>query len=60
MERGNDVLGQIFGTKDVSRAVADNAAAGQGGDLGGLVSMLDLDGYGNPLDDILRMLGKGR
>lgn len=112
--RGNDVLGTIFGSKDVSRAVARNAAAqsgldasllkrmlpmlamlvtglmarqagaggssqedggGLGGMLGGLLgggssagspaggmagglaSMLDLDGNGNPLDDVLRMLG---
>jgi len=117
--RGNDVLGQIFGSKDVSRAVAQNAASqsgldptllkkmlpmlamlvagymakqrgadvdaqpssatgGLGGLLGsllggqaarsgsstagsaapGLASMLDLNGDGNPLDDILRMVGK--
>ena len=110
--RGNDVLGEIFGSKDVSRTVAQNAAArsgldpslikkmlplvamlvagymakqrggGQpstaGGGLGdmlggllggpargatpsadaGLGSMLDLNGDGNPLDDILRMAGK--
>ncbi len=114
--RGNDVLGQIFGSKDVSRAVAQRASAqsgldpallkkmlpmlamlvtgllakqgpgpaaqpspggGLGGLLGGLLggarssggaapgtgtsglgSMLDLDGDGNPLDDILRMVGK--
>jgi hypothetical protein len=120
--RGNDVLGQIFGSRDVSRAVAQNAAgrsaldpallkkmlpilamlaagymarqqggagasmapraagglggaagagglgdvlggllggggAGRGG-AGGLASMLDLDGDGNPLDDILGMAGK--
>lgn len=119
---GNDVLGQIFGGKDVSRAVAQNAAArsgldpallkkmlpmlamlvagfmskqgtagapaqadaggGLGGLLGGLLggggapasgqvpgqrpgagagglaSMLDMDGDGNPLDDILKMAGK--
>jgi hypothetical protein len=109
---GNDVLGQIFGSKDVSRTVAQNAAgktgldptllkkmlpvlamlvagymakqrrtpaareAGSGG-LGdllggvlggrtssargnerGLASMLDLNGDGNPLDDILSMAGK--
>jgi hypothetical protein len=30
----------------------------QGGGAGGLASMLDLDGNGNPLDDILRMAGK--
>jgi hypothetical protein len=114
--RGNDVLGQIFGSKDVSRAVAQNASAqsglapdllkkmlpmlamlvtgymakqqgagtateqpatggGLGGLLGGLLggqtgaaaqgasapglaSMLDLNGDGNALDDILRMAGK--
>lgn len=121
--RGNDVLGQIFGSKDVSRQVAQNAAAGSGldpallrkmlpilamavagfmarqggaaaqapggapaegglggllgglmgglgggraagpgaapgGGLGGLASMLDLNGDGNPLDDILGMAGK--
>jgi hypothetical protein len=118
VNRGNDVLSRIFGSKDVSRAVAQNAAsrsgldpnvlkkmlpmlamaiagymakqpqggAGQtgtqrapaGGGLGGLLksmfgqssrgagaptggglaSMLDLNGDGNPLDDILRMVGK--
>ena len=107
--RGNDVLGQIFGSKDVSRTVAQNASAQSGldpsllkkmlpmlamlaagymsrqgtaaapstaqqgglGDLlggllsgkpggapGGLASMLDMDGDGNPLDDILGMAGK--
>jgi len=103
---GNNVLGQIFGSKDVSRSVAQNAAEKTGldasvlkkmlpilamlvtgymakqsgtradaaqpsqGGLGsllggrqaagsrGLMSMLDLDGDGNPLDDILRMAGK--
>jgi hypothetical protein len=111
ISRGNDVLGQIFGSKDVSRAVAQNAATrsglapsllkkmlpmlammvagflakqraaasaqpapvggGLGGLLGGLLggqsdggaapglaSMLDMNGDGNPLDDILRMAGK--
>jgi hypothetical protein len=111
VNRGNDVLGQIFGSKDVSRTVAQNAAAtsgldpsllrkmlplvamaltglmakqqgagassmsapggGLGGLLGGLLggraggssglaglaSMLDMDGDGNPLDDILGMTG---
>jgi len=114
--RGNDVLGQIFGSKDVSRTVAQNAAShtglgasilkkmlpmlamavagymakqrgggeaatppsqgggmgglgdllgslsGQqnrsGGGLAGLAAMIDADGNGNPLDDILRMAGK--
>jgi hypothetical protein len=115
LDHGNDVLGQIFGSRDVSRAVAQNAAAqsgldttllkkmlpmlamvvagmmakqqdagaaaqpaqGDGGlggllgsllggqgagsagaSLGGIASMLDLNRDGNPLDDILRMLGK--
>jgi hypothetical protein len=119
VNRGNDVLGQIFGSKDVSRTVAQNAASqsglepsllkkmlpmlamlvagymakqrgagdvaqpspaagGLGGLLGslfggratrtgsappgaaapGLASMLDLNGDGNPLDEIMRMAGK--
>ena len=121
VNRGNDVLGQIFGSKDVSRTVAQNAAsrtgldptllkkmlpvlamavagfmakqqgagaaarrpsasgglgslgsllggllgggrsgapAGAAAGLGGLASMLDLDGDGNPLDDIMDMVGK--
>ena len=111
VSRGNDVLGQIFASKDVSRTVAQNAASRSGlspsllqkmlpmlamlvggfmarqsttaqdvpadgglGSLlgglmgggqtansarsGGLASMLDLDGDGNPLDDIMGMAGK--
>lgn len=98
--RGNEVLGRIFGSKDVSRAVAQNASSqsgldpgvlkkmlpmvamliagymarqrtagaaaqpssgsgGLGGMLGGLASMLDMDRDGNPLDDIMRLVGKG-
>lgn len=34
------------------------ASQATGGGLGGLASMLDLDGDGNPLDDILGMAGK--
>lgn len=110
VSQGNDVLGQIFGTKDVSRTVAGDAAAktgidagtlkkmlpilamlvagymakqggqqadggsgGLGGLLGGLLgggkggasggglgSLLDLNGDGNPLDDIIGMAGKLR
>lgn len=112
LNRGNDVLGQIFGSKDVSRTVAQHASAqsgldtgilkkmlpmlamalagymssGSGGTgstqsaggglsgmlggllgggggstsgLGGLASMLDMNGDGNPLDDLLRMAGRG-
>lgn len=112
VDRGNNVLGQLFGSKDVSRTVAQNAAARSGLDpallrrmlpmvamlvtgymakqggavpaspdasggigaalggllagtsgasgarSGGLASMLDMDGDGNPLDDILGMAGK--
>jgi hypothetical protein len=111
LNRGNDVLGQIFGSKDVSRTVAQNASAqsgldqgilkkmlpmlammitgymasqrgtgpssaasggiggllggilggGAGGSagLGGLGSMIDMNGDGNPLDDVLRMARGG-
>jgi hypothetical protein len=98
---GATILGQIFGSKEVSRDVAGQAAAssglnidtlkkmlpllvmlaggllakrgGQGGgslidQLGGLLGgssqaggigqMLDQDGNGNPLDDVLRAAGK--
>lgn len=117
VNRGNDVLGQIFGSRDVSRSVAQHASAQSGlspellkkmlpmlamlvtgymakqqggagapqqgggllGGLGGLVGgmlggggnqppargsagglggMLDLDGDGNALDDILGMVQK--
>ncbi len=130
VEKGNDILGQIFGSKDVSRTVAVHAseqtgidpsllkkmlpilamlvagylakqsggqesgglggliggmlgggqsggglggmlgnvlggalgggqqAAPASGGLGGLASMLDMDGDGNPLDDIIGMAGK--
>lgn len=107
VNRGNDVLGQIFGSRDVSRSVAQHAstqtgldpallkkmlpvlamlvtgymarsAGGSGrGGLGdilgqltgggaaqgraggsGLGALLDLNGNGNPLDDILGMASK--
>lgn len=107
VSQGNGILGQIFGSKDVSRTVATDAAArsgvdqsvlrkmlplvammaagymakrqaggGAGGGLGGMLggalgggtqaatqggglgSLLDMDGNGNPLDDIMRMAGK--
>lgn len=118
VSQGSDVLGQIFGSKDVSRTVAGQAAAqtgidsgilkqmlpmlammaagymakqggqggesgglggmlgnvlggamgggaapaagGLGGSLGGLGKMLDMDGDGNPLDDIMGMVNKMR
>lgn len=106
LDQGNQVLAGIFGSKDVSRAVAQSAAAQTGvdaaqlkkmlpmlatmvvgymakqqgaeaqptgrigqffervfekegwGGKAGLAAMLDLDGDGNPLDDILEMARK--
>lgn len=111
VDQGNAVLGQIFGSKDVSRTVAQQAAgqtgigvdllkqmlpmvamaaagfmakqasaspAGGGGGgligsvvsaltgggqqpaggLGAVANLLDMDGDGNPLNDILRMVGR--
>ncbi|NGX17181.1 DUF937 domain-containing protein [Wenzhouxiangella sp. XN24] len=92
LEQGNQLLGQIFGSKDVSRAVAQNAAGQTGLDpsslkkmlpmlgmlvagymskegaaapqaaspsrAGGLAGILDADGDGNPLNDVMGMLGK--
>ncbi len=40
--KGNDVLGAIFGSKDVSRAVAQNAAAQSGVDASVLKKMLPM------------------
>lgn len=42
VDRGNDVLGQIFGSKDVSRAVAQNAASQTGLDPSLLKKMLPM------------------
>jgi hypothetical protein len=42
VNRGNDVLGQIFGSKDVSRAVAQNAASQSGLAPGLLKQMLPI------------------
>ena len=42
VNRGNEVLGQIFGSKDVSRAVAQNAASQSGLDPGVLKKMLPM------------------
>ena len=39
-------------------ADAEAQPSSAGGWLGGLASMLDLDGDGNPLDDVLRMIGR--
>src|SRR5687767_5489247 len=42
VNRGNDVLGQIFGSKDVSRTVAQSAAARSGLDPSLLKKMLPM------------------
>jgi hypothetical protein len=42
VSRGNDVLGQIFGSKDVSRMVAQNAASQSGLDSNLLKKMLPM------------------
>jgi len=42
VRQGNDVLGQIFGSKDVSRSVAQNASAQTGLDSGLLKKMLPM------------------
>jgi hypothetical protein len=39
---------------------APSAGAGNRGGLGGLASLLDANRDGNPLDDIVRMMGQGR
>ncbi len=40
--QGNDILGSIFGSKDVSRAVASDAAGKTGLDLGALKALLPM------------------
>jgi hypothetical protein len=42
VSRGNDVLGQIFGSKDVSRTVAEDASSRTGIDQGVLKKMLPM------------------
>jgi hypothetical protein len=49
-----DMLGSLFGGQ-----TAGVGSASPGAPAGGLASMLDLNGDGNPLDDILRMASKG-
>ncbi len=57
---GSGGLGGMLGNV-LGGAVGGGAApAAGGGGLGGLANMLDLDGDGNPLDDILGMAGKLR
>ena len=45
-------------TAEVDETAVLLGFAGEGGGALGLASMLDLNGDGNPLDDILRVVGK--
>ncbi|MEQ1509174.1 MAG: DUF937 domain-containing protein [Sphingopyxis sp.] len=53
------VLGSVLGGGQ-SSAPAPAAAPASGGMLGGLGSLLDMDGDGNPLNDIIGMAGRLR
>jgi hypothetical protein len=54
------VLGSLLGGGAAQAAAPTGGAGGMLGNLGGLASMLDSNGDGNPLDDILGMVqGKG-
>ena len=59
VNRGNEVLGEIFGSKDVSRTVAQNAASRSGLSASLLQKMLAMlvAGY-MAKQAILRMAGK--
>ncbi len=52
------LLGGLFGGGGGSTDVASAAPATPGGGMSGLGSLIDMNGDGNPLDDILRMAGK--
>jgi hypothetical protein len=52
---GGGMLGNVLGSV---LGGGQQAAPAAGGGLGGLGSLLDMDGDGNPLDDIIGMAGK--
>jgi hypothetical protein len=54
---GSGGLGGMLGNV-LGGAVGGGTAPAAGGGLGGLANMLDLDGDGNPLDDIMGMASK--
>ena len=56
---GSGGLGGMLGNV-LGGGVGGGAAASAGGGFGGLGKMLDMDGDGNPLDDIMGMVGKLR
>jgi hypothetical protein len=51
-------IGGMLGGRQDGAGPAPGRTAPAGGRAGGLAGMLDMDGDGNPLDDILRMAGK--
>jgi hypothetical protein len=53
---GGNMMGNVLGA--VMGGGSQAQAQPAGGALGGLASMLDMNGDGNPLNDILGMLGK--
>ena len=55
---GGGGLGGMLGNVLGGALGGGQQAAPSGGGLGGLASMLDMDGDGNPLDDIIGMAGK--
>lgn len=52
------VLGGAMGTGQAAPAPSRPADGGQGGGFGGLGSLLDMDGDGNPLNDLMGMARK--
>lgn len=54
------LLAQALGAAAAGQGAAApaGAAPAAGGGLGALAGMIDLDGNGNPLDDIMRMVGR--
>lgn len=54
------VLGSVLGGRAAAPAAAPATSAAPAGGLGGLTSILDLDGDGNPLNDIIGMAGRLR
>lgn len=53
-----NVLGAAMGGNQAQQGAAHASAQTSSGALGGLANMLDMNNDGNPLDDIMGMLGK--
>ena len=58
-QHGGGAAGASSGGAGLGGLVGGLLRGTGGGAQGGLASMLDMNGDGNPLDDILRMAGKG-